>query len=82
MENAHIGVNELIIIVLLSGAVAWSLIWKGIALWHAARNGQKGWYVALLVVNTLGLLEILYVFVLRPRPAAVAPGGAEPIGQR
>ena len=79
MENAHIGVNELIIIVLLSGAVAWSLIWKGIALWHAARNGQKGWYVALLVVNTLGVLEILYLFVFRPRPAAGSLEGAEPL---
>ncbi len=40
----------------------WVLVWKGIALWKAARNGEKYWYVALLVVNTLGILEILYIF--------------------
>lgn len=40
----------------------WSLIWKGIALWKAARSSSKPWYVALLVINTVGLLEILYIF--------------------
>lgn len=41
----------------------WSLILKGIALWKAARNNQKGWFVAILAINTLGVLEILYIFV-------------------
>ncbi len=43
--------------------VVWSLIWKGIALWRAARNTDKVWFVILLIVNTVGLLEILYIFV-------------------
>jgi len=43
--------------------VIWSLAWKGVALWKAARNGDKVWYVILLIVNTLGLLEILYIFI-------------------
>lgn len=41
----------------------WELAWKGIALWRAARNDSKPWFVALLVANTLGLLPMLYVFV-------------------
>jgi len=44
-------------------AVIWSLIWKGIALWKSARQGQKIWFVALLIVNTLGILEILYIYI-------------------
>jgi uncharacterized membrane protein len=40
----------------------WSLIWKGIALWKAAQNNSKYWYVAMLVINTVGLLEIVYIF--------------------
>lgn len=40
----------------------WSLIWKGIALWKAARNGSKPWYIALLIINTVGILEIVYIF--------------------
>ena len=43
--------------------LAWSFVWKGLALWKAARNDQRYWYVALLVINTLGILEILYLFV-------------------
>lgn len=43
--------------------IAWSLAWKGVALWHAARRGEPAWFVALLVINTLGVLEILYLYV-------------------
>ncbi|MDR3593364.1 DUF5652 family protein [Clostridium sp.] len=41
--------------------ISWSIIWKGIALWHSARNKQLIWYIALLIVNTLGILEIIYL---------------------
>ncbi|MEI6650283.1 MAG: DUF5652 family protein [Candidatus Moraniibacteriota bacterium] len=40
----------------------WSLPWKGVALWKAARNGHTAWFVILLVVNTVALLEIVYIF--------------------
>lgn len=46
---------------LLALVVLWSLFWKGIALWQAARNSQKYWFVALLVVNSLGILEVCYL---------------------
>lgn len=42
---------------------AWSLFWKGLALWKSARNDERYWFVALLVINTMGILEILYLFV-------------------
>jgi len=41
----------------------WALVWKGLALWKAARRGENVWFVALLVINTLGILEILYLYV-------------------
>lgn len=40
--------------------MVWDAIWKGIGLWHAARNGQKNWFVALLVINSVGILPIIY----------------------
>jgi len=43
--------------------IFWSLYWKGTALWRAARNGDKGWYIVMLIVNTAGILEILYLYV-------------------
>ena len=36
-------------------------ILKGFALWRAGRNNHGGWFLALLVVNSLGILEILYL---------------------
>lgn len=44
--------------------VIWSYIWKGLALWRAARNGSKTWYVALLILNTAGILDIIYYFAI------------------
>lgn len=41
----------------------WTVPWKGWALWRAARMGHKAWFVTLLVVQTLAILDILYVFV-------------------
>jgi len=48
-------------------AVLWALPWKGVALWKAAKNNHKWWFIALLVINTLGILEILYIFVFGKR---------------
>jgi len=41
----------------------WVLPWKGVALWKAARREEKWWFIALLVLNTVAILEILYIFV-------------------
>jgi hypothetical protein len=43
--------------------IIWTLIWKGTALWRAAKRDSVVWFVVLLIVNTLGILEILYIFV-------------------
>jgi len=42
----------------------WSLAWKGLALWEAARREDKAWFVILLIVNTAGILEIIYLFAV------------------
>jgi len=45
-------------------AILWAVVWKGLALWHSARRGQYWWFLILLVVNTLGILEIIYLFAV------------------
>ncbi|MDD2534153.1 MAG: DUF5652 family protein [Eubacteriales bacterium] len=45
--------------------ISWAVIWKGIALWVAARNRQTFLYLLLLVINTLGIFEIIYLILLR-----------------
>ena len=43
-------------------AVLWSIPWKGAALWKAARLSHKKWFIAILIVNTFGILEIAYIY--------------------
>ncbi len=47
--------------------VIWSIIWKGIALWKCGRNNQLVWFIVLLVVNTAGILEILYLLFFQKK---------------
>lgn len=52
----------------------WVLAWKGLALWKAARKNDRWWFVALLVINLLGILEILYYFVFSERKSLKEKG--------
>jgi len=53
---------KIIIIIVLLGL--WTIPWKGVALWKASQNKSKIWFVVLLLVNTLGVLEIIYISFL------------------
>ena len=49
---------------LFAALFLWSIFWKGLALWHSGRRGQPWWFVILLVLNTVGILEIIYLFAI------------------
>ena len=42
----------------------WSFVWKGMALWYAGRRSEKVWFIILLAVNTIGVLEIIYLLFI------------------
>jgi len=48
---------------LIALLMLWSMVWKGWALWIAARKNSLAWFIILLIFNTLGILEILYIFI-------------------
>ena len=54
-----VGMTAFIIIL-----VIWSAVWKAIALWKAARNNHVGWYIVMLILNTAGILDIIYIFAV------------------
>jgi len=56
--------SETTLIILLV-VIFYTLTLKGAALWLAARNKQKGWFIALLLLNTLGILPIVYILIDR-----------------
>ena len=41
--------------------IVWEVIWKAIGMWKSARNNHIWWFVAILVVNSLGILPIIYI---------------------
>ncbi|EKD80512.1 MAG: hypothetical protein ACD_40C00072G0003 [uncultured bacterium] len=57
----------------------WSLIWSGMALWKSARNGDRYWFLALLLIHTAGILDILYLFVFAKNKLVLVsePGSAK-----
>ena len=46
---------------LLVAIAIWTVVWKGIALYTAGKNQQKNWFVALLLLNDLGILSMIYL---------------------
>lgn len=49
----------------------WTIFWKGMALWKSAKSGQKYWFMGLLVLNTLGIMDIIYLFFFNPEPLKI-----------
>jgi len=56
---------------LIALLIIWEAIWKGIALWKAARNKQITWFVCFLIFNTIGILPILYLKFFQDRRVAI-----------
>jgi len=46
-------------------------ILKGMALYRSARNGQKYWFVVMLVINTIGILPLIYLVWFSKKDAPV-----------
>jgi hypothetical protein len=44
--------------------IIWSIFWKGLALWQSATRRQLLWFIIILIVNTLGFFEIIYISFL------------------
>ena len=49
----------------------WSLFAKGVALWRAAKAEQRNWFIALLVLNTIGIAEVIYLVKFAKKPLTV-----------
>ncbi len=63
MKFAATGEINPLMVLLFIILIIWSLVWKGLALWKAGRLNHPVWFIVLLVVNTAGILEILYLYV-------------------
>ena len=54
--------NENLDFVLITMIAIWSTLLKGIALYRAANLKQKNWFIVMLIINSIGIIEIIYLF--------------------
>ena len=47
--------------VLIGLLVVWELYWKVRAAWRASKRNEIVWFIILLVINSAGILPILYL---------------------
>lgn len=50
----------------------WSAVWKAIALYKAGGKKDLAWFIVLFIVNTLGILEIFYIFFFSKKKTAAS----------
>jgi len=71
MENTTI-LNSLTsgwgLVILL--AILWTIPWKGVALWKAAGDKDLIWFIVIFLLNTLAVLEIIYIFFISKKRAS------------
>lgn len=49
-------------------AVMWESAWKIIAMWKAGRNNHLVWFICIALINTVGVLPIVYILMHRNKP--------------
>ena len=57
--TSQLGMSLWILVVIL----IWDGIWKLISMWKAAQNKSLVWFIILALVNSVGILPILYIYV-------------------
>jgi len=65
MENVTFEASVLTWLIPLA---VWDMIWRGIALWKAVKNNQLNWFIAIFILNTAGILPIVYIKFFQKKP--------------
>ena len=50
-------------IMLIAVIAIWDMIWKGFALWRASKNNDQNWFIAMIVIISVGILPIIYLLM-------------------
>jgi len=45
----------------------WDSVWKFIAMWKAGRNNHLAWFICIALINTIGILPIIYILIQRKK---------------
>ena len=59
MFQAQLGIPTWLFVAI----IIWSVVWKLLAFWKSARKNHVVWFIIFAIVNTVGILEILYIYI-------------------
>ena len=57
--SSQLGISIWLLFIIL----VWEITWKLVAMWKSAKNNSVAWFIVLGVINTIGILPILYIYV-------------------
>ncbi|MBP6962448.1 hypothetical protein KBB49_02845 [Candidatus Saccharibacteria bacterium] len=60
MDYNDLADNQIMLIAVIA---IWDMIWKGFALWRASKNNDQNWFIAMIVINSVGILPIIYLLM-------------------
>ena len=63
MNGSFLGLGIAVVVIIS----IWELVWKGIALWKCGRSNQLPWFVAILIINSIGILPIVYLLFFQKK---------------
>src|SRR6476661_8878656 len=47
--------------------IVWEAAWKLLAMWKAGRDNQAAWFVCIALINSAGILPIIYLIARRKK---------------
>jgi hypothetical protein len=65
IQQCHTALCCLLPVILI--LVIWESVWKIIALWKSARNNHLAWFICIALINTIGILPIVYILMHRKK---------------
>jgi len=79
MANNSFFLNGMFPLIML--LMVWDMVWKGIALWKAGTQKQLTRFVFIFLLNTLGILPIIYLIFFQKKEAKVIIKIAPKVGK-
>lgn len=76
--SSQLGISLWLLVVIL----LWSFVWKFLALWKSARKNHLIWFIVFALVNTVGILEILYIYVFSESKPKAEKQEKKPVKKR
>ena len=62
LQEMFAGFMPIIIILII-----WEAVWKLVAMWKAGRNNHLAWFICIALINTAGILPIIYILMNRKK---------------